>query len=304
MKKILYMAVCLSALWISGCKKSVITQISNPATGGRIKFFHAAPGVPALNVLVDGVQINAAVNQSVTDNQVATSIVTGYPYSTGFPASNYAVIASGNHEIKIGTAIPVPALVSAQTVAPGTTISTITQAIADTSVYSVFTCGLPGSATTPLISLVIKDVFPAAVAGKAYVRLINLIPNGGAVDVTGTYTPVNGTSTTVTPVTNISYGKVSGFIAVDVNPISTTSYVFQANLAGTATKLGSTVTASLAPGRYYTLILKGLAADYPVPGTSIVLKATARPTAPATDPATKLPEIYFNAPGLVSYTNK
>jgi len=199
----------------------------------------------------------------------------------------------------------VPALVSPQTSGPGTTITSATQATVDGGAYSILTTGLPGSATTPLTSIIVQDVFPAATTGNAYIRLAHLIPNGGAVDITGTYTVTGATSSTAaTPITNITYGTVTPFVAVSVNSLSTTSYVFQAYLTGTTTKLGATTTFSLTPGRYYTLILKGLAADYPVPGTSITLKATARPTLPVTDPTTKYPEIYFNVPGLTFYTNK
>jgi hypothetical protein len=304
MKKIIYIAIGLLGLTITGCKKNPIVQISNPASGAQIKFFHAAPGVPALDAFVNGTQITPSATISVTDNALAASIYTGYTYLSAFPGSNYAVIAAGNNTIKVVASTPLPALVSAQTVAPGTTVTSASQAMANGSAYTVFTAGLPGSATTPLTSIIVQDMFPAATTGNAYIRLAHLIPNGGAVDLTGTYTPIGGTATPVTPITNIVYGTVTPFVAVPVNSLSTTSYVFQSYLTGTTTKLGTTTTFSLTPGRYYTVILRGLAADYPVPGTSITLKATARPTLPVSDPTIHFPEIYFNVPGLSFYTNK
>jgi len=136
-------------------------------------------------------------------------------------------------------------------------------------------------------------------------RFANFIPNGPSLDLGGTYTPTDGTATTATISTGIAYGTLSDFIAVDVNPVSTTGYVFQAYANGTTTTVGgATATISLAPGRYYTIMARGLYADYAVPGTSITLKATARPTLPTTDPTTRFPEIYFNVPGLTYYTNK
>ena len=313
MKKILYIAAGVIAIAITGCTKNVITQTSKPAMGIQLRFFHAAPGVPALDAFVNGVQVTPVGTVSVTDNQAPTSIVTGSTYLNVFPGNNYSVSAFGNTTIKIATSTPVPALVSTQTVLPATVIKTFTQTTADGEAYSFITSGLPGSATTPLTTFLIKDVFPDATPGKAYIRLAHMIPNGGAVDLTGTYTPTGGAVTTVTVLTNKTYGTVTDFVPVDVNPISTTAYTFQAVLTGTTTKLGTSIVTTgnitvvpmpLTPGRYYTIILRGLAADYQVPGVNITLKATARPTLPTTDPTTRFPEIYFNIPGLTYYTNK
>lgn len=303
MKKIYI--VCWFVLTLVSCKKTVLKQASAPATGTQLKFIHAAPGVPALNAFVNGVQVTPNVNASLTDNAAPTSVVTGYSYLGIFPGSNYSVVASGNTSIKIVTAAPVPALVSKQTLIPATTVSSITQNTADGSAYSLFTIGLPGSATTGLTSIIVTDKFPDAVAGKAYIRLAQLIPNGTPVDLAGTYTPTGGTATAKTIISNVAYPNVTDFVAVDLNAIGTTSYTFQLYLAGTTTKIG-TVSASIAltPGRFYTIIGRGLAADYVVPGAGITLKASTRPTLPTTDPTTKFPEIYFNPPGISFYTNK
>lgn len=278
MKKIFYISACLFALAISGCDKNVLHQVGDPATGVQLKFFHAAPGTPGLDAYVNGTQVTPTQTVSVTDNSLPGSITTGYIYGGVFPGSNYMVTTSGSTAIKVVASTPVPALISAQTVAPAAVITNVTQTTADGDAYSVITSGLAGSATTPLTSFIVKDVFPAAASGMAYVRLAHMIPNGGAVDITGTYTPTGGAATTATAITNVAYGTIGGFVAVPVNALSTTSYTFQAYLTGTTTKLGATTAPALTPGRYYTLVLKGLAADYAVPGTSITLKATARPT--------------------------
>ncbi|MDN5289427.1 MAG: hypothetical protein JWR38_5701 [Mucilaginibacter sp.] len=305
MKKIIYLSACLFALVASGCKKNEIKQLGGPATGALIKFIHVAPGTPGLDGYINDTKVTPATIASVTDNLAPTSITTGYTYNNVFPGSNYAVTTAGNTVIKVVAATNVPALISAQTAAPGAVIGTVTQATTNGAAYSVFAVGLPGSTTTPLTVKVVQDNFPTAAAGKAYVRFANFIPNGPALDLGGTYTPTGGASTTVSVSTGIAYGALSDFIAVDVNPLSTTSYVFQASSTGTTTKVGTVSSAaSLAPGRYYTLIASGLYADYAVPGTSITLKATARPKLPTTDPVTRYPEIYFNVPGLIYYTNK
>ncbi len=304
MKKILYITTCLLALSITSCKKTILKQVSNPATGVQIKFIHAAPGVPALDAFVNNIQITPTVNASVTDNSAPTSIVTGYSYAGVFPGSNYAVVSSGNTAIKIAASTPVPALVSKQTVTPGTAVGTLTQTTTDGSAYSVFTMGLPGSATNELTTIIIQDKFSTTVSGKAYIRLAYLIPNGAAIDLQGTYTPTGGLATTSTVISNTSYGNITDFMPVTVNALSTTSYTFQMYLTGTTTKLGTVSAAiSLTPGRFYTIIGRGLATDYIVPGAGITLKASTRPTLPTTDPTTKFPEIYFNPAGITFYTN-
>jgi hypothetical protein len=305
MKKIIYLSACLFAIVISGCKKNQITQSGDPATGASIKFVHVAPGTPGIDGYINSTKITASTIAGVTDNLAPVSITTGFTYLNVFPGSNYASVPAGSTEVKIVAATNLPALVSAQTSAPGAVIGSVTQATTKSAAYTAFAIGLPGSSTAPLSVKVVEDKFPAAAAGKAYVRFANFIPNGPSLDLGGTYTPTNGAATTVTISTGIGYGTLSDFIPVDVNPISTTGYVFKAYSNGTITQVGSASPAiSLAPGRYYTVMARGLYADYAVPGTGITLKASARPTLPTTDPTTRFPEIYFNAPGLIYYTNK
>ncbi|WP_462266905.1 hypothetical protein [Mucilaginibacter sp.] len=302
MKKTIYMALGLLLSAMAGCKKNTITQPGTISTGARIKFVHVAPGVPALNGFINNTRISPLLAVTVTDNLIPTSITTGYVYQGTFPSSNYTEVAAGSTAIKVETSAPVPALKSAQTVVPGTAVGTANQATVGDGAYSIFTMGLPGAATNGLTTRVVEDKFPDVQSGKAYIRLAYMIPNGNAVDMTGTYTPTGGTATAKTLTTNISYGTVTDFIAVDVNPSSTTSYTFQLKLTGTATNLGTVSSAiALTPGRYYTIIGRGLAADYAVPGTSITLRASARPTIP---PGNTIPEIYYNPAGITFYTNK
>lgn len=304
-KKILYLTACVFALAITSCKKTILKQVSNPAIGVQLKFIHAAPGVPALDAFVNNIQVSPTVNASLTDNALPTSIVTGYSYAGVFPGSNYSVVNSGNTVIKVAASAPVPVLLSKQTVMPGTSVGNITQTTTDGSAYSVFTMGLPGAATNGLTTTLVQDKFPDVASGKAYIRLAYLIPNGAAVDLAGTYTPIGGTATAATFISNTSYATVTDFMPVPVNALSTTAYTFQMYLAGTTTKLGTvSASISLTPGRFYTIIGRGLATDYVVPGTSITLKASTRPTLPTTDPTTKFPEIYFNPAGITFYTNK
>ncbi|MBD1392900.1 DUF4397 domain-containing protein [Mucilaginibacter glaciei] len=305
MKKTIYIAFGLLLATVAGCKKNSINQISDMVSGAQIKFIHVAPGVPALNGFANNTKLSLTQSVSVTDNGIPISIATGYTYLGVFPASNYSSVASGSTAIRVDAATPIPALKSAQIVAPAASLGSVTQATVDGGAYSVFTIGLPGSTTAPLTNKVVEDKFPAAAKGKAYIRFANMVPNGGAYDLVGTYTPTGGTAVTATISTGTTYTNLTDFIAVDVNAISTTGYIFQMKLGGTATNFGtalgtSTTPTQLTPGRYYTVIGRGLAADYPVPGTSIILRSTARPTVPAST----LPEIYFNAAGLTLYTNK
>jgi hypothetical protein len=304
MKKIIYMA-CGLLLIMAGCTKTKITQQGNVTTGAQIKLIHAAPGVPAIDGFINDSKVSATTTYSVTDNQIVTAITTGFGYLSVFPANNYLSVLPGSTSIKFTAATPVPVLKSAQTVAPATVIGEATQATTAGSAYSAFLMGLPGGTGNGLTVKVVEDKFPAPIANKAFVRFAHMVPNGAPVDLYGTYTLTGGTATTQSAITNVTYGTVTDFVPVDVNPTSTTNYKFQMGLNGSATMFG-TITADipLAPGRYYTIIGRGLAADYTVPGTSILLKASDRPKLPTTDPTTRLPEIYFNSPGITYYTNK
>ena len=308
MRKSTYIAFGLLLASMAGCTKKEITQVGDAATAAQIKLIHVAPGVPAVNVSVNDVKISPVLTSSVTDNTIPISIASGVAYTSVFPGNNYASVASGSTTISVSTATPTPLLKSAQTVAPGVVVGNITQPTTDGAAYSVFVMGIPGGATNTLTTKIVEDKFPAVVAGKAFVRFANMVPNGQPVDLIGTYTPTGGTATPKTIATTTAYSNVTDFVAVDVNAINTTGYIFQMKLAGTATNFGgalgtATTPIQLTPGRYYTVVGRGLAADV-VLGNGITLKATARPVPPSTSPDVKAPEIYFNAPGLTFYTNK
>jgi hypothetical protein len=259
------------AFVMAGCTKTKITQVGDLTTGTQIKLIHAAPGVPAVDGYVNGAKVSATTTYSVTDK----------------------------------AATPKPALNSAQTLAPAAVAGEVTQTTANGGAYSAFLMGLPGSTTNGLTIKVVEDKFPAPIASKAFIRFANMVPNGTATDLNGTFTLAGATEATKTLITNTSYGTVTDFVPIDVNPSSTTNYKFQMALAGTTTTFGSiTIDIPLAPNRYYTVIGRGLAVDYAVPGTSITLKAKARPKLPVSDNATKAPEIYYNEPGIIYYTNK
>ena len=300
MKRSIYIA-CSLLLIMAACTKTKITQLGELTTGAQIKLIHAAPGLPAVDGFVNAAKVSAATTYSVTDNAIVTAIATGFPFQGVFPGSNYLSVPSGSTNIRFVTATPTPALKSPQTVAPATIVGEVTQATTDGSAYSAFLMGFPNATTIK----VVEDKFPAPITAKAFVRFANMIPNSTALDLYVTYTLTGATATTKSVITNTSYGTVTDFVPVDVNPTSTTNFKFQMGLNGATTKFG-TITADipLAPNRYYTLVGRGLAADYAVPNTTITLKATARPTLPVTDPNTRAPEIYYNAPGVTLYTNK
>ena len=311
MKKTKYIAFGLLIVALAGCKKYQITQAGSPATSTQIKLINVAPGLGAVDGYINTKQVTPETSISVTDNSIPVAITTGF-YFVGntifrevYPGANYLSAPSGSTAIKIVASTPVPALTSPQPISPGTVISDITQATTDGSAYSAFVIGLPGSATTGLTTKIVPDNFAGTDATKAYVRFINAVPNGAPYDLQATYTPTGGVATTSVVTTNTAYPNITDFTVVSVNPISTTNYTFQMYLTGTTNKFGAiSSTIVLQPGRYYTIIGRGLAVDYAIPNTNIVLKATARPTLPVTDPNTKLPELYFNAPGITSYTNK
>lgn len=310
MKNIIYTTLCLLAVSLAGCDKNELSQVSAPASGARLKIIHAAPGLPAVDGFVNNVKITPVISSTVTDNARSTTILSGTLFSNIFdanqyrgifPSSNdYALITAGNANIKVVTSTPNPALVSPQTAAPGTTVANVTQNFEEGKSYSYFVAGLPGSVS----GILVEDKFTLAPAGnKVFIRFANMIPNAaGSLDLNATYTLTAGTQTKVTPITDIAYGKVSDFVAIDANAISTTSYAFQASVKGTTTTVGSVSSAYIfTPGRYYTLVAKGLAADYAVPNTTIVLRSTARPNTPS---GIIIPEIYYNPPGISFVVSK
>jgi hypothetical protein len=310
MKNIIYTTLCLLCVTFAACDKNELSQISTPASGAKIKLIHAAPGLPAIDGFVNNVKITPLISTSVTDNGRSTTILSGTvfanivdvnQYKGVFPVSNdYSLFAAGNSTVKLVTSTPNPALVSPQTAAPGITVASVTQNFDEGKSYSYFVAGLPGAVT----GILTEDKFAMTpAANKVFIRFANMIPNAaGALDLNANYTLTGGTATKVLPISNVAFGKVSDYVAIDANTVSSTSYTFQVSINGTTTNVGAVSSAYIfTPGRYYTLLAKGLAIDYSVPGTGITLKASARPNNAIDN---KNPEIYYNPPGVVFIVNK
>ncbi len=221
---------------LSACTGDQSSQLAivSPATGARVKFIHAIPGGPGVNILVNSQQFSGVLTTPPT----APSLLN---YGALFPVNDYAILAAGAAKVDVVT----PA---SGTVAQGTVISSNVTVEAN-KFYSVFAVG---SATSPE-AFVTEDNLSLTDTSRAYVRLVNLVANsttGYDLGVGGTYASAPG---------NIAYKQASNFVPIAPVPPGGTPVAVQIRATGTTANLApATLTFSPIKGRFYTYFVRGL----------------------------------------------
>jgi hypothetical protein len=209
------------SLLLSACgTKNDILSNQIPATGARVKFIHAVVDGPALNVFANDARLNG----------------TSLTYGTAFP-TEYSVIAPGQTTLRVST-------VASGTVTEATVLTAPVALEAD-KYYSVVAAG---TATAP-VGFVVNDDQTVPDPKKNYIRVLNLVSTGQAVDFAiGTGSPL---------LTNIPYKGVSEYVAVDPNAASA-PYSFQIRNTGASTLIATALSFNtLNQGRKYTLVVRG-----------------------------------------------
>lgn len=192
-----------------------------PASGARVKIIHAVSDGPAVDVFANDTKLNGPA----------------LAFGAAGP-TEYFVVPAGSVNFRVAT--PASGTVAAQTV--------LTVPIPlETEKY--YTLAAAGTAAAPT-GVLIPDDLTVPDGAKNYVRVLNLVSNGPAVDFAiGTGTPI---------IMNVAYKAVSAYVAIDPN-LPTAPYAFQMRETGKTTQLGATVNFNtLNKGRKYTFILRGL----------------------------------------------
>jgi hypothetical protein len=201
------LGLVLAMLLFAACKKQDVNQVNTPAAG--VMAFNLAVDKPAVGFALSGGTAlgNAALNY------------TGY---TGI----YLPVYTGTREVR------------AFEYFSGATIATTSKTFLDSAYYSAFLMGANGNYRT----VVVKDDVetPTPVAGKAWVRYVNAIPDSAsAVSVT------IGSNTETS-----AYATVSAFTPVAAGPVT-----FAVSNGGT---INASRTITLEENKVYTVLLAGL----------------------------------------------
>lgn len=234
---LLLSCVFLTGLLAVGCndKFDFLQDVQTP-TGAQVRFIHAAPDAPAIDVYVN--------DQRVSGAAVTTTNPTGgllYASSSVFPASEYSAIPVGPTKVKVVAA-------TGGTVA-SPLLSADLMAEAEKR-YSFFATG-----TAPTYSLVaIPDDLPALAGNNFFARIVNLVPN--STDVILTY---DGKDIA----TSIAPGKASAFIPIAPSADYKTGLIrtanFQAKVNGAIPVMTGTIMyTGIQPGGTVTFYVRGV----------------------------------------------
>lgn len=136
----------LAFIPLAGCGKDDPNPVS-PTPQARVMAVHASPDAPAVDLLVDGVEVGADL---------------AYPNNTG-----YLTVGAGTRNVKVNVANST------------TTVIDANLPVSAGRDYSVFAKG----AVSSIGALVLADDLTPPATGKAHVRFVHLSPDAPAVDV-------------------------------------------------------------------------------------------------------------------------
>ena len=230
-----YLIISLFATFLimSACGKETNSfEIFSPATGGRVKFIHAAPDVAGIDIYVNDKKFSGV-------NTTAGATPALLTYGNAYPSTaEYATIPTG--KAKVGVVIP----------SLNVTGITADLTVEEGKYYSVFATGIAPTYT----SLVLEDKLPAASGKNIFVRVINLVPNSTTAEFT-----VNGNIIA----TGIAFKNTDNtFYSVPIDAFTTGTinvpFVIKI-LGGVAPVTIASVSQTLViPGKVYTVISRGV----------------------------------------------
>lgn len=252
LKYIVSAALSLSLMvFIAACGKDDAAW----PTAGRVRFFHAVSDAPTVGVdlLIDNLPVN-----------LRTFLTPGTPlpdstfkYGAGFPGitdSSYLYLTEGSHNIKVNA------------IGTATTVVAADVPVGAGKTYTAF--AIDSLAKVGL--LVVEDILPAPKNGKAYVRVAQLSPNAGNVDVLLKYVKtVSGVLTTLDSTslgTNVAYKSVSNFVEVKAPDSLTVEF----RNAGTTKSAVTFAKSALVAGRCYTILARGIVGKSGLATSSII----------------------------------
>jgi hypothetical protein len=207
-------------------------QIISPAMGARVKFIHAAPDVPGIDIYVNDKKFSGV-------NTSPPAVPTLLTYGGSYPSTaEYATLSAGKAKV----AVVVPSL--------NVTGITADLTVEEGKYYSVFATGI----TPTYTPLVLEDKLPVASGKTIFVRVINLIPNSTTADFT-----VNGNVIA----SGVAFKNTDNtFYSVPIDAFTTGTI----NVPFTIKVLGGVATVNIAtvsqtaviPGKIYTVIARGV----------------------------------------------
>lgn len=231
------------SLLTGGCSdKWNILKDVQPSTGAQVRFVHAAPDAPAIDVYVNDQRVSGA---AVTTTNPTGSLL----YGSVFPNFEYSGIQATATKVKVvvasGGAVDSPLLSADLNAEAGKR-------------YSLFATGV-----APTYSLItITDEVPPVGVNSFFIRIVNLVPN--ATDATLIYDGKD-VATSIVP------GKASPYITLAL-PADYKSGTFrtaniQAKVNGAIPiTLGAFTVTGIQPGAILNYVLRGvLTTDAKVP---------------------------------------
>lgn len=194
-------------LALGGCGTDEAPGPLEPGAAGRIRFVNLItdPARNPVNAVLEGLPFGVNLNYAGTT-----------PSSLPAPATaNYSAILTGPRS-----------MVLQRTAAPATIVATLSFTIAQSVDHTVYATG--GTAGGPVGTFVTTDANTAPPAGQTAVRVVNMSPTAGAIDVF--LTAVGADLATATPTfSNLAYQGSSAYVNVAAG-----TYQFRAVPAGTA----------------------------------------------------------------------
>lgn len=245
-------AVLLCAALLASCNlfsDNGVRDITAPIASSRVKFHNFSPSSVGVDFFANTTKMTAVLTSACGSPSTAADstacATTGKESTTG---TIYGGTASGGRYDAI---TPGQYTLAAKMAAKDTTVSTVSQAIADGKYYSFFMSGVYNTTTRTAEAFVVEDPIPANLdVTKAYVRLVNAVSNGTgplALFVT------NVETSTETPIgTAVAYKSAGTFATVPGG-----TYNLAVRYTGSSTNVIARTGVALLGGHVYTITSRG-----------------------------------------------
>lgn len=250
MNRHLSVAALLSAALLAACGKDAVRDISAPTMpSSRIKFHNFSPSSVGVNFFANDQKVTAVLTSAcfkpTTAADSTACATTGIESATG---TTYGNVASGGRYDAID---PGQYTLAAKIAAQTTTVSTLSQTIADGKYYSFFMSGIYNTGTQTSEAFIVEDPIPTDTDyTKAYVRLVNAVSN--ATGPLTLYVTNVDTQTETAIGSAVAYKAAGTFVSVPAG-----TYNVAVRYTGSNTNVIARTGIALLGGHVYTITSRG-----------------------------------------------
>jgi hypothetical protein len=243
------LVLLLCAVALGACDKNGRQDITAPASGANVKFFHFGVTAPGVNFYANTQKMTAISSTACLPPNDTTAVcrTTGTESTTG---TAYGAAGSGGlyNEVTPGQATLSGKIAAATD--KDLAISTVSATLDDGKFYSYYISGIYDATAKKVDAFVVEDPIPTSIdPTQAYVRFVNAVSNSQPMTL---YAKSTTTGNEVAVGSTVAYKAAGTFLALPGGV-----YDLNTRTAGSSTNVVTRTAVSFVAGRVYTVASRG-----------------------------------------------